>query len=265
MDMQAHARTVGTLAADLKGVGVKFVTGGAPIVALDGIDLTLKQGGFLTLLGPSGCGKSTLLRVLADLVSPTSGVARIMGGEPSAARQRREIGFVFQDPALLPWRTVLENVRLPLEVGAGRVARESRHSPEELIALVGLAGWEQAYPHQLSGGMRQRVAIARALVGSPKLLLLDEPFSALDEMTRDRLNEELLSIWSQTGTTVVFVTHSIYEAAYLSQEVLLLAARPGRVCASVRVPFAYPRHVSLRDTADFAEILALLRAKLREC
>lgn len=253
------------LAADFKGVVVQFTTNEGPVTALDDVCLSLEQGGFLTLLGPSGCGKSTLLRVLADLISPTSGTAKVMGGTPSSARTRREIGFVFQDPALMPWRTVLENVRLPLEVGARSAQRKSQRTPEELIALVGLAGWEGTYPHQLSGGMRQRVAIARALVGDPKLLLLDEPFSALDEMTRDRLNEELLSIWAETGTTVVFVTHSIYEAAYLSQKVMLLAARPGRVRDVVDVPFAYPRNVSIRDTIEFTDMLAQLRAKLRSC
>ena len=200
----------------------------APSPRSTNIDLTIPRGSFLTLLGPSGCGKSTLLRVMADLVAPTSGRISVLGGAPQAARESRQIGFVFQDPALLAWRTVMENVSLPLEVGGGKALPGAR-SPQELLSLVGLTGWEKAYPHELSGGMRQRVAIARALVSGPRLLLMDEPFGALDEITRDRLNEELLQLWETTGTTIVFVTHSIYEAAFLGQSVLLLAARPGRV------------------------------------
>jgi NitT/TauT family transport system ATP-binding protein len=251
-------------ALSLEGVGVRFMTERGCVTALDGIDLTLEQGSFLTVLGPSGCGKSTLLRVLADLIAPTAGTVEILGTRPSAARQRRDIGFVFQDAALLPWRSVLDNVRLPLEVG-GAAPRPARRTPEELIALVGLAGWEDALPHQLSGGMRQRVSIARALVNDPRLLLMDEPFGALDEITRDRLNEELLKIWMETKTTIVFVTHSIHEAAFLSQAVLLLAARPGRIRSLVPVDFPYPRDTAMRETTEFMALLARLRGVLRSC
>ncbi len=168
-------------------VSVRFTTERGTVTALENIDLTIPRGSFLTLLGPSGCGKSTLLRVMADLVEPSSGKLSVMGGTADAARRNREIGFVFQDAALLPWRNVMDNVTLPLQVGGGK-AQPGARSPQELINLVGLAGWENALPHELSGGMRQRVAIARALVSGPRLLLMDEPFGALDEITRDRLN-----------------------------------------------------------------------------
>ena len=251
-------------AIELEKVSVRFTTDRGTITALDGIDLTVPKGGFLTLLGPSGCGKSTLLRVVADIIKPTTGTARVFGGYPSEARSRRDIGFVFQDAALLPWRTVLENVTLPLEVGGGAPAGRGR-DPRELLELVGLGGWEKAFPHELSGGMRQRVSIARALVSSPRLLFMDEPFGALDEITRDRLNEELLSVWERTGTTILFVTHSIYEAAFLAQEVLLLAARPGRVRERVPVDLPMPRRIAMRETPEFVALVSHLRRVLESC
>jgi NitT/TauT family transport system ATP-binding protein len=248
----------------LRGVTVRFTTERGVITALDKIDLDVDEAGFLTLLGPSGCGKSTLLRVASDLIAPSAGNVRVLGVAPAVARARRDIGFVFQDAALLPWRTALQNVELPLEVGGGK-ARRGRRTPHELLELVGLAGWENALPHELSGGMRQRVAIARALVNDPKLLLMDEPFGALDEITRDRLNEELLRVWEETGATILFVTHSIYEAAFLGQKVLLLAARPGRVREIVPVPLPSPRHIALRETQAFVELVAHLRRVLETC
>ena len=251
-------------AVDLEQVSVRFTTERGTITALEGIDLSVPEGGFLTLLGPSGCGKSTLLRVVADILKPSEGRVGVLGGDPSEARSRRDIGFVFQDAALLPWRTVLDNVTLPLEVGGGASAGRAR-DPRELLELVGLAGWEKAFPHELSGGMRQRVSIARALVSSPKLLLMDEPFGALDEITRDRLNEELLSVWESTGTTILFVTHSIYEAAFLAQEVLLLAARPGRVREKVKVDLPLPRRIAMRETPEFVALVAHLRSVLETC
>jgi NitT/TauT family transport system ATP-binding protein len=252
------------LAVSCEGVGVRFTSERGTVTALDSIDLSIPRGSFLTLLGPSGCGKSTLLRVMADLVAPTSGRVSVLGGAPQAARETRQIGFVFQDPALLAWRTVLENVTLPLEVGGGRALSGAR-APHELLGLVGLSGWEQAYPHELSGGMRQRVAIARALVSGPRLLLMDEPFGALDEITRDRLNEELLQLWATTGTTIVFVTHSIYEAAFLGQSVLLLAARPGRVREQVPVTLPMPRRLAQRETPAFTALAGHLRRVLETC
>jgi len=253
-----------TPAVDCRNVSIRFTTERGTVTALDGVNVRVPRGGFLSLLGPSGCGKSTLLRLIADLVQPSSGTVAVLGEPPAVARSRREIGFVFQDAALLPWRSVLDNVRLPLEVGGGQAGAGAR-SAEALIKLVGLAGWEKAYPHELSGGMRQRVAIARALIYGPKLLLMDEPFGALDEITRDRLNEELLQIWAETKTTILFVTHSIYEAAFLGQEVLLLAARPGRVRELVAIDLPSPRRLALRETAPFVDQAARLRRILETC
>ncbi len=248
-----------------RGLGVRFMTERRAVTALADIDLELEQGSFLTLLGPSGCGKSTLLRVMADLIPPTCGTIEVLGSPPAVARQRRELGFVFQDAALLPWRSALDNVALPLEVGGRPPLPQGARTPRELLDLVGLAGWEQALPHELSGGMRQRVAIARALVGGPKLLLMDEPFGALDEITRDRLNEELLRIWRETGTTVVFVTHSIYEAAFLGQKVLMLAANPGRVREIVPIDLPEPRRLGDREQPRFIAAAAHLRRVLETC
>ena len=248
----------------LRDVTVRFTTERGVVTALEKVSLTVSRGGFLSLLGPSGCGKSTLLRVVADLIPASSGEVTILGSTAQAARARRDIGFVFQDASLLAWRTALENVQLPLEVGGGAKRRGAR-TPRELLALVGLSGWEGAYPHELSGGMRQRVAIARALVNDPKLLLMDEPFGALDEITRDRLNEELLRVWENTRATVLFVTHSIYEAAFLGQQVMLMAARPGRVREVVPVPLPNPRHVAMRETPQFVELAAHLRRVLEGC
>jgi NitT/TauT family transport system ATP-binding protein len=251
-------------AVSCEGVSVRFTSERGTVTALQNIDLVIPRGSFLTLLGPSGCGKSTLLRVMADLVAPTSGRVSVLGGAPQAARESRQIGFVFQDPALLAWRSVLDNVSLPLQVGGGKSLPGAR-SPQELLSLVGLNGWEKAYPHELSGGMRQRVAIARALVSGPRLLLMDEPFGALDEITRDRLNEELLQLWETTGTTIVFVTHSIYEAAFLGQSVLLLAARPGRVREQVPVTLPMPRRLAQRETPEFVSLAGHLRRVLETC
>ena len=251
------------VALRLKDVTVRFTTERGTVTALERVSLEVARGGFLTLVGPSGCGKSTLLRVVADLLTPTSGEVEVLGVSPARARAARRIGFVFQDASLLPWRTALENVALPLEVGGAR-RREARN-PRDLLGLVGLAGRESALPHELSGGMRQRVAIARALIDNPELLLMDEPFGALDEITRDRLNVELLRIWEETGVTILFVTHSIYEAALLGQQVLLLAARPGRVREIVQVPLAAPRRIEQRETPEFIEIAAHLRRVLETC
>ena len=251
-------------AVRLRNVTVRFTTERGAVTALDRVSMTVARGGFLTLLGPSGCGKSTLLRVVSDLIPATSGEVEVMGASAAAAREARNIGFVFQDASLLAWRTALENVELPLEVGGGAKRRGVR-SPRELLSLVGLSGREKAYPHELSGGMRQRVAIARALVNDPKLLLMDEPFGALDEITRDRLNVELLRVWENTGATILFVTHSIYEAAFLGQQVLLMAARPGRVREVVDVPLPTPRGVEQRETPQFVELTAHLRRVLETC
>ena len=247
-----------------RGVSVRFYTDRRSVTALSGIDLDVARGEFLTLLGPSGCGKSTLLRAVADLVPVSGGEIRILGDTAEAARRRRDIGFVFQDPALLTWRTSLQNVALPLEVADGAKHR-GKATPIELLELVGLEGWEHAYPHELSGGMRQRVSLARALVSDPKILLMDEPFGALDEITRDRLNEELRRVWRETGTTILFVTHSIYEAAFLGQRVLMLASNPGRVRGIVKVELPEARALAIRETVEFVELAAYLRRVLESC
>jgi NitT/TauT family transport system ATP-binding protein len=252
-------------AIQLSGVSVRFMTEHREVTALEDISFSVPAGSFVTLLGPSGCGKSTLLRVVADIIAPSDGTVRVLGHAPARARRQREIGFVFQDATLLPWRSAIDNVRLPLEVGGATQTRRAGRGPEELLALVGLAGWEKALPQELSGGMRQRVSIARALLGGPKILLMDEPFGALDEITRDRLNEELLGIWRETGTTILFVTHSIHEAAYLGQQVLMLAARPGRVRELISVDLPEPRQLAIRDTAAFGALAARLRAVLETC
>ena len=260
--MNDAAADMAVPALDCSGVSVRFIGEQRSVTALQDVSISVRQGGFLSLLGPSGCGKSTLLRVIADIVQPSNGTVRVLGQVSAVARRNRQIGFVFQDATLLPWRNALQNVRLPMEVG-GRIALPpGARSPEELLALVGLTGWEAALPHELSGGMRQRVAIARALLGGPRLLLMDEPFGALDEITRDRLNEELLRIWQETGTTIVFVTHSIYEAAFLGQQVMVMAAHPGRVRDVVEVDLPAPRRLALRETSEFVALAARLRALL---
>jgi len=250
-----------------RGITVRFFTERRSVTALQDISLDIRDGEFLTLLGPSGCGKSTFLRVVADLITPTGGTLTVLGVKPQAARLRRDIGFVFQDAALLPWRTALQNVELPREVAKGRAdtSRAARATPRELLELVGLKGSENAYPHELSGGMRQRVAIARALVSDPRVLLMDEPFGALDEITRDRLNEELLRVWRELGMTVLFVTHSIYEAAFLGQRVLMLAANPGRVKELVPTDLPADRRLDIRETPRFVELAAHLRRVLETC
>ena len=243
-------------------VTVRFITESRVVTALEKVSFTVAPGGFLSLLGPSGCGKSTLLRVVADLIQPSSGMMRVFGGTPEEARTARALGFVFQDAALLPWRNAIDNVSLPLEVGGGVKLGPNDPKPADLLRLVGLSGWEKSYPHELSGGMRQRVAIARALLGGPKLLLMDEPFGALDEITRDRLNEELRRIWMETGTTILFVTHSVYEAAYLGEQVLVLSPNPGRVVECVDIDLPRDRDLSVRDTSHFVQLAAHLRGML---
>ena len=224
------------------------------VQALGGIDLTVGEREFVSLIGPSGCGKSTLLRVIADIIAPSAGSASINGRPPLSARLGREIGFVFQDPALLEWRRILGNVALPLELaGVIRAERESRAM--ELIDLVGLKGFEAAWPRQLSGGMKQRAAIARALATRPRVLLMDEPFGALDQITRDRLNMELVRISETTQATVLFVTHSIREAVLLSDRVVVMSPRPGRIVADIAIDLPRPRSLATRDDPRYADLV----------
>ncbi len=227
--------------------------------ALSNVDLTVAEGQFVTLIGPSGCGKSTLLRLIADLISPTMGTITVAGQPAAKARLRQEYGIAFQQSGLFEWRTVLRNVELPLELrGMSRADRKAR--AEEMLALVGLPDFADHYPAQLSGGMQQRVAIARALAVSPPLLLMDEPFGALDEMTRERLQTELLQICAQTATTTVFVTHSISEAVFLSNRVVVMSPRPGRITASIDVDLPTRDDAARQSPAFFDAITAVRRA-----
>jgi NitT/TauT family transport system ATP-binding protein len=243
---------------DIKGVSKQFKGG---TVALDNIDLEIEQGEFISLIGPSGCGKSTLLRVIGDLVEPSAGTVTVNGKSARQARRDHDYGIVFQDAVLYDWRTVAKNVALPLELaGWDREKRQRRVG--EMLDLVELQGFAEHHPWQLSGGMQQRVSIARALSFDPALLLMDEPFGALDEMTRERLNAELLRIWHASGSTVVFVTHSIAEAVFLSTRVIVMSARPGRVSKVIPIDLPQPRGAETREDPRFFELATELREAL---
>lgn len=238
---------------------------GSSPASLDNVSLQIRQGEFVSLIGPSGCGKSTLLRIVAGLLEPTAGSIRVQNLPPPVARKTAvRMAFVFQDPTLLPWRTVVENIRLPLEL-QGVAADQHQELIAQSLQLIGLRADDlQKRPRNLSGGMRMRVSLARALVTDPQLLLLDEPFAALDDMLRQQLNEELTRIWGEKRWTGVFVTHNVAEAVFLSQRIVVMSSRPGRIHAEVSIPFAYPRTVELRGTAEFARLSAEVAAKLRE-
>ena len=247
----------------IAGVDKTFSRGGRVVTqALQAIDLDVAQGEFISLIGPSGCGKSTLLRIVGDLTSPSAGTVTVNGKTAQQARQDRDYGMVFQAPVLFDWRTVEDNVKLPLEIlgwdGARRTARA-----REMLDLVELGDFLKHHPYQLSGGMQQRVAIARALAFEPAILLMDEPFGALDEMTRERMNDEVLRIWQQTGTTVLFVTHSIPEAVFLSSRVVVMSARPGRITKVVDVDLPRPRNEDARESRRYFELVTEVREALR--
>ncbi|GAC1697180.1 MAG: ABC transporter ATP-binding protein [Candidatus Limnocylindrales bacterium] len=239
-----------------------FGSGPDRTVALVGIDLVIEQGAFVSLIGPSGCGKSTLLRLIGDLTPATGGTVAVNGKPAVQARVDHDYGIVFQSPVLFDWRTVRENVELPIELSGMAPAARARRA-RELLGLVELGGFEERYPWQLSGGMQQRVAIARALSFAPRVLLMDEPFGALDEMTRERLNLELLRIWQQTGTTIVFVTHSIPEAVFLSTDVVVMSARPGRIVDRIAVDLGQPRDELTREQPAYFDYVTRVREALR--
>jgi NitT/TauT family transport system ATP-binding protein len=240
-------------------VSMVFYGRGEPVIALDKVDMHVPAGQFAAIIGPSGCGKSTLLRLVADVMQPFAGTITLSGESPAAARHAHSLGFVFQAPTLLPWRTVTQNIELPLDVVGRRSAKRSTRTTAELIDLVGLRGFEQALPHTLSGGMQQRVAIARALMLTPDILLLDEPFGALDEITRQRMNLELLRIWSESGTSALLVTHSIAEAVFMSDRVYVMSARPGRISSIVDIPLERPRRLEMMRTPVFFECVNHVR------
>ena len=248
---------MGEPVVELHGVTKRFSSG---IEALSGVDLAVRRGEFLSLLGPSGCGKSTLLRIVAGLAEPSGGRCALHLGAAGRAAAGR-IGFVFQDPTLMPWRTVSKNVELPFRL-AGRLRSAERERVAAALRAVGLAGFEGAYPHQLSGGMRMRVSIARALVTEPDLLLLDEPFAALDEITRLALNDDLLRLWEAHRPTILFVTHSVFESAYLSTRIAVMTPRPGRIVADLPVALPQPRHRTLRTSPAYAAMCERISAAL---
>jgi NitT/TauT family transport system ATP-binding protein len=247
---------------DMRGLSLTFETADGPVEALSNIDLQIDEGDFVSLIGPSGCGKTTLLRLIADLEQPTAGALLVNGLSPEHARVDRHYGYVFQAPALLPWRTVEKNLMLPLEI-IGLPRAQQRERARQYLALVNLSGFERKFPWQLSGGMQQRASIARALSFDPKLLLMDEPFGALDEIVRDHLNEQLLGLWEKTSKTVVFVTHSIPEAVFLSTKIAVMSQRPGRIIDLITCDFPRDRTLDFRDTSEFIAVAHRVRQGLR--
>jgi NitT/TauT family transport system ATP-binding protein len=255
------------LAVSLRGVTKAYDNG---VMALGPLDLAVRKGEFISLLGPSGCGKSTALRLIAELSAPSSGVVRLARQEskaqpghvqPGHFQPGHGIGFVFQEPTLMPWTSVRENVRLPLRL-AGVPKADARARADEALASVGLVDFAEAFPRELSGGMKMRVSLARALVTDPDILLMDEPFAALDEITRFRLNNDLLALWRRLGKTVIFVTHSVFESVYLSQRVVVMSARPGRIQADIRIETVEPRGEGFRTSAAYSDYCRTVSAAL---
>lgn len=248
---------------EARELSLTFETADGPVYALSKVNLTVHDGDFVSFIGPSGCGKTTLLRVIADLEQASEGHISVNGMKPDEARRKRAYGYVFQAPALYPWRTIERNVALPLEImgfsAAERAERISRN-----LDLVNLTGFEKKFPWQLSGGMQQRVSIARALAVDPKLLLMDEPFGALDEIVRDKLNQQLLELWGRTKKTVVFVTHSIPEAVFLSTHIVVMSPRPGRIIDVIETKFPKDRTLDMRETPEFLKVAHRVREGLRQ-
>ena len=245
-------------AIEVRGLSHRYEAEDGPLQALSGVDLRIADGEFVSLVGPSGCGKTTLLRAVGGLLAPETGEVRVHGLTPAAAQQARHFGLVSQDPGLLPWRNVEANVRLPLEVTGARA------DVGALLARVGIEAFARYMPRQLSGGMRQRVALARALAHGPRVLLMDEPFGALDEFSREAMRLELLRLWEAERSTVLFVTHSIREAVLLSDRVVVMGPRPGRVLAEIEVGLPRPRFEAQEETPEFGVLVARIRALLRE-
>jgi len=250
------------LAVDVSHVSLTFETADGKVDALSDVSLQIADGEFVSFIGPSGCGKTTMLRVIADLQQPTSGTLLVNGMSAEQARLGRRYGYVFQAPALFPWRTIEKNLKLPLEI-MGFSDSEQRLRAARYLALVNLTGFERKFPWQLSGGMQQRVSIARALSFDPALLLMDEPFGALDEIVRDHLNEQLLQLWDKTGKTVLFVTHSIPEAVFLSTKIVVMSPRPGRIIDIIDCNFPRERTLEIRETPEFLKIAQRVRVGLR--
>ncbi len=248
---------------EIDKLSLTFETNDGDVHALSDIDLSVKPGEFVSLIGPSGCGKTTLLRVIADLEQPTGGTISVNGMSAHEARMKRAYGYVFQAAALYPWRTIARNVSLPLEImGLDAGTRQKRVA--ENLELVDLQGFEKKFPWQLSGGMQQRASIARALAVEPDLLLMDEPFGALDEIVRDHLNEQLLKLWAKTSKTIIFVTHSIPEAVYLSSKIVVMSPRPGRIFDIIDSPLPQDRPLDIRETNEFHQIAHRVREGLRQ-
>jgi NitT/TauT family transport system ATP-binding protein len=267
MNNTAEARVDSTampqrLAVDGRNVSLTFETADGKVDALSNVSLQIADGEFVSFIGPSGCGKTTMLRVIADLQQPTSGTLLVNGMSAEQARLERRYGYVFQAPALFPWRTIEKNLKLPLEI-MGFSDSEQKQRAARYLALVNLTGFERKFPWQLSGGMQQRVSIARALSFDPALLLMDEPFGALDEIVRDHLNEQLLQLWDKTGKTVLFVTHSIPEAVFLSTKIVVMSPRPGRIIDIIDCNFARDRTLEIRETPEFLKIAQRVRVGLR--
>ncbi|MBL6783356.1 MAG: ABC transporter ATP-binding protein [Alphaproteobacteria bacterium] len=247
---------------EAKGLDLTFQTNDGPVDALKGVDLTISKGDFVSFIGPSGCGKTTFLRVIAALENPTGGSITVNGMTPDEARRQRLYGYVFQNAGLYPWRTISGNIKLPLEImGFSKAERQAR--VEKVLKLVDLDGFGKKFPWQLSGGMQQRASIARALAFDAEILLMDEPFGALDEIVRDHLNEQLLELWARTGKTIGFVTHSIPEAVYLSTKIVVMSPRPGRITDIIESPLPKERPLNIRDTLPFLEITQRVREGLR--
>jgi NitT/TauT family transport system ATP-binding protein len=245
-----------------QNLSLTFETNDGPVHALKDIDLEIKKGEFVSFIGPSGCGKTTFLRVMADLEKPTAGDITINGVSPEAARKSRAYGYVFQAAGLYPWRTIAGNIKLPLEImGLDKADQNARVA--RVLELVDLAGFEKKFPWQLSGGMQQRASIARALAFDADILLMDEPFGALDEIVRDHLNEQLLQLWAKTNKTIAFVTHSIPEAVYLSTKIVVMSPRPGRIADVIESTLPKERPLDIRDTPEFLEIAHRVREGLR--